>query len=90
MVTDIAVVDVSGGDIPNPLLEGRANDADLVPGTVPGSDPLAEAAELGAPPARREFSEYMDDTDMRFKSASDIVDIGRWFCSSDIAPKDNL
>ena len=37
---------------------------------VPASDPFADAAELGAPPARTELSEYIEETDMRFVDIS--------------------
>jgi len=40
-------------------------------GTDPASDPVAEAAELGATPALTELREYMDDTDTRFGSSSE-------------------
>lgn len=40
-------------------------------GIDPASDPVAEAAELGMPPALAEPSEYMEDTDMRFASDSE-------------------
>ena len=39
---------------------------------VPGSEPFAEPTELGAPPARAELREYIEDTDIRFDSISDI------------------
>jgi hypothetical protein len=42
-------------------------------GTAPGSEPLAEAADELVTP-RAEASEYMDDTDMRFASFSDMDD----------------
>lgn len=38
---------------------------------VPGSDPLAEAIELGAPPARAELREYIEETDILFESNSE-------------------
>jgi hypothetical protein len=37
---------------------------------VPVSDPLADVAELGAPPALAELREYMEDTDIRLFSLS--------------------
>jgi hypothetical protein len=66
---------------------------------MPPSEPLADAAELGAPPARTELREYIDDTDMRLDgSMSDIEGRGRnaasgsWECllSSVIAPGESL
>ena len=47
--------------------------AEAVLAVTPASDPLADAAELGAPPALAELSEYMEDTDIRFESKS-VVD----------------
>jgi hypothetical protein len=46
---------------------------------VPDSDPLADAAELGAPSPLAELSEYIEETDMRFTdldSKSDIEGFG--------------
>jgi hypothetical protein len=44
---------------------------------VPASEPFADAAELGTPPARTELREYIDDTDMRFVSISEIEGLVR-------------
>ena len=65
---------------------------------VPTSDPFADAAELGAPPARTEPREYIDDTDIRFVSSSGMECLGRkaasgnvgCFGSSAMMPGDNL
>jgi len=56
------------------LLGDNAPDAARV--FAPASDPFADAAELGGPPARTELSEYIDDTDMRFVSNSGIEGLG--------------
>ena len=37
---------------------------------APGSEPFADAVELGAPPALTDVKEYIEDTDMRFGSRS--------------------
>jgi len=66
VVIDSAEVEVSGCDTPTALPPGIAPDA----GLVPGSDPLAEAAELCTTPARAELKEYTEDVDMRFLSDS--------------------
>lgn len=52
-------------------------DTALVDIPTPASDPFAEAAELGTPPALAELSEYIEDTDMRFESISDVDVLGR-------------
>lgn len=79
------------------VLEGdRVPEGALV--FVPPSEPLADAAELGAPPALAELNEYIDDTDMRFVSISDMEGLlrraasGNCECldSSDMIPGDNL
>lgn len=72
VVTDTADVDVSGLEIPDGLLEISVPDGVLEGTPGPYSEPVTEPAELGTPPARTEVSEYTDDADMRFESASDI------------------
>ena len=66
----MAEVEVSGWEVTEPLLGDKEP-----PGPLeiepPASDPLADAAELGAPPARTEPSEYMDETDMRLEPRSE-------------------
>jgi hypothetical protein len=64
----------------------------LVLAPVPLSDPVADAPELGAPPALAEVNEYIDETDIRFVSKSRIAGSGSWECldSSAIMPGDNL
>lgn len=52
------------------------NAPEAVLALVPVSDPLADAAELRAPPALTELSEYMEDTDIRFESKSVIDGFG--------------
>jgi hypothetical protein len=66
VVTESGEVAVSGCDIPMALPPGMAPDG----GLVPGSDPLAEAAELCTPPALAEVKEYIEDVDMRLPSVS--------------------
>ncbi len=59
---------------------------------VPTSDPFADAAELGAPPARAELREYIEDTDMRLVSNSGIEGLARsaasgsWYVASSFVP----
>lgn len=66
---------------------------------APPSEPFADAAELGTPPARTELNEYIDDTDIRFdESKSDMEGRGRsapsgncgCFVSSVIFPGESL
>ncbi len=52
-------------------------DGDRLFDPVPASEPFADAAELGGPPARTELSEYRDDTDMRFVSNSGTEGLDR-------------
>lgn len=75
VTTDTVEVEVSGCESPSALVEDNVPDAALA--VVPISDPFADAAELGAPPALTELREYMEDTDMRFESISDIDGLGR-------------
>lgn len=70
MRTETAEVEVSGWEVTEPLLGDRALPGALELGP-PASDPLADAAELGAPPALTEPREYMDETDMRLEPRSD-------------------
>lgn len=60
-------MDVSGWDVTELVFVPPGA---LEPGP-PTSDPLADAAELGTPPALAELSEYMDETDMRLGAISD-------------------
>jgi hypothetical protein len=69
VVTDSTDVEVSGGDVPIALPPGILPDV----GLVPVSDPFAELAELGTPPALAEFKEYIEEVDMRFPSDSAVV-----------------
>ena len=72
-------VEVSGWDVTEPLLGDSAPVAVLAFGPA-ASDPLADAAELGtppAPPARTELREYIDDTDMRLEPISDSDGVAR-------------
>lgn len=86
-------MEVSGCEIPSDFAGGDKV-ADAVLDDVPVSDPFAEAAELGAPPALTELSEYMEDTDIRFESRSDVDGLDRnagsgsctCFASSAIVP----
>jgi hypothetical protein len=55
VTTDMADVDVSGCEILDALAEDKVPEADLT--LVPFSDPLADAPELGTPPALAELSE---------------------------------
>ena len=56
------------------LFGERAPEDALVPIPLPGSEPFADAAELGA---RAELSEYREETDTRFESRSGIECFGR-------------
>jgi hypothetical protein len=44
---------------------------------IPASEPFADAAELGAPPARTELREYIEETDIRFDSSWSADGLGR-------------
>ena len=97
VVTEIADVDVSGPEAPSGLLFG--DNVPDVDGTLyPPSDPLADAAELGAPPALADPNEYIDETDIRFVSMSGIDGRDRraasgnceCFGSSAMTPGDSL
>lgn len=96
VTTDMADVEVSGCESASAFVGDNVPGADLP--VAPFSDPFADAAELGAPPALTELREYMDDTDIRFPSISVIEAFGRnaasgnWVCfeSSAIAPAVNL
>lgn len=68
VVTDSTDVEVSGGDVPIGFTPGKFPDV----GLVPVSDPFAEAAELGTPPALAEFKEYIEEVDVRFPSDSPV------------------
>jgi len=54
-----------------------APETDLLLVPVPISDPLAEAAELGTPPALAELREYIEEIDIRFESYSDMETLDR-------------
>jgi hypothetical protein len=92
VTTDTADVDVSACEIPSALAGDNVPEAVLA--AVPVSDPLADVAELVAPPALAEPSEYIEDTDIRFESKSGIdgfglnAGSGSWVCfeSSAIVP----
>lgn len=76
-MTEMADVPVSA--CPIPLVVGDIAPVGVLVVVVvpdPSSDPLADAAELGAPPARAELREYIEETDIRFASMSDME--GRW------------
>lgn len=95
VTTDTADVEVSGCDTPRAFAGDNVTE-DLP--VAPFSDPFADAAELGTPPALTELREYMDDTDIRFPSNSVVEAFGRnaasgkcvCFASSAIAPAVNL
>lgn len=79
VVIIIGEVEVSACEAPGPLLVTRFPDVVLVMGSAgPASDPVADAVELGAPPpARAEFSEYIDDTDcLLFSTSAGIFSAG--------------
>jgi hypothetical protein len=73
VVTEILEVLVSGCEEPMPFVGDKAPDTDtaLVFVPVPTSEPFAEAAELGTPPARAELREYTEEMDIRFELMSD-------------------
>lgn len=58
----------------NPLFGESVPDDARGPTTLPGSEPLADAAELGT---LAEFKEYTEETDWRFDSRSCIDALGR-------------
>ena len=74
VVTDIAEVDASGWAL---LVCDKGPDGVRVLDPVPASEPFADAAELGAPPARTELREYIEDTDIRFVSTASADGFGR-------------
>ena len=74
VTTDTADVDVSGGEIPIALVGDKLIGALLA--VVPLSEPFADAAELGVPPALTEESEYIEETDILFESISVIDGLG--------------
>jgi hypothetical protein len=67
---DMAEVEVSGCDAPNPFAEFKLPDGVLEFSPLPASDPFIDAAELTTPPALAEVSEYTEDTERRFDSIS--------------------
>jgi hypothetical protein len=77
VTTDTAEVEVSGCDIPKALVGDKDPVDALLFVPVPTSEPFADAAELGAPPTLAELREYIEDTDMRFGSISDIDGLER-------------
>jgi len=74
VTTDIAKVDVSGWAI---LFADNVPAGVRVFVPVPTSEPFADAAELGIPPARTEPSEYIEETDVRLFSRSGTEGRGR-------------
>jgi hypothetical protein len=69
-VTETVEVEVSGWEVTEPPFGDKVPPCALELGP-PASDPLADAAELGAPPpALTELSEYMDETDIRLEPIS--------------------
>lgn len=78
---------------------GDSGPVDALPFVLfPISEPFADAAELGAPPALAELREYIEETDIRFGSRSEIDRLdrsaasgsGECFVSSAMVPEDNL
>ena len=97
VITETAEVEISGWDVTEPLFGDNGPDGVLELGP-PASDPLTDAAELGAPPALAELSEYMDEADIRLEPSSDHdgtarsaeSDTEEFLASSAILPGANL